>query len=129
MTFRLPADLVTALRRLPNQTTFVERAVRASLGQLCPLCHGTGQMSSGTLSVSDLKHCRLGRLDRRSAAQLKALVRLGRELLATELRLEASGASGSTELGFRLARDRQLLLAGRICRGESEVVLPQGPTG
>lgn len=127
MTFRLPAELAQALRRLPNQTAFVERAVRESLGQVCPLCRGTGTMSPGTLSVSDLKRCRLGRLDRRSAAQLKALVRVGRELLATELRLEAADGERARELDFQLARDRQLLLSGRICRGDSRVVLPHGP--
>jgi len=127
MTFRVPADLARSLRQLPNQTAFVERALRESLEQLCPLCHGTGHAVAGSLTVSDLKRDRLGRLDRQAAEQLRALVRLGRELLATELRLRAGAAEGSSELAFELARNRTLLLSGRICRGESRVVLPHGP--
>ena len=129
MTFRLPADLASSLRRLPNQTAFVERAIRESLGQLCPLCQGTGHAPYGHLSVSDLKRSPIGRLDRLAAAQLKALVRLGRQLPATDLELEVTRGEGAAELGFRLRRDRQVLLSGRISRGTSQVVLPHGPPG
>jgi hypothetical protein len=126
VTFRVTPDLAAALRRLPNQTAFVERVLRASLGQLCPLCLGSGQTPGVQLSVSDLKGLQIGRLDRPAAAQLKALVRLGRAVLATDLELELSqSADGrAPELDFRLARDEQLLLAGRIARSEPPVRLP-----
>ena len=62
------------------------------------------------LAVSNLKRLAIGRLDRVGAAQLKALVRLGRQLLATNLELEPSRDDG--ELEFRLARADELLLAG-----------------
>jgi hypothetical protein len=120
-TYRLPADLAEALRRLPNQTTFVERALREALGHVCPVCHGTGLTAGGALAVSDLKAERIGRLDRVTAAQLRSLVRLGRQLLATELAL---AAASDNELEFRLARDDQLLLSGRIARGRQEVRFP-----
>jgi hypothetical protein len=125
VTFRVAPDLASALRRLPNQTAFVERVLRTSLGQLCPLCLGSGQAPGVQLSVSDLKGLQIGRLDRPAAAQLRALVRLGRAVLATDLELELSEASdGAPELDFRLARDQQLLLAGRIARGQPQVRLP-----
>jgi hypothetical protein len=115
MTFRLPPALAIALRQLPNQTAFVESALREALGRSCPLCHGTGEVPEARLNVSDLKRLPSGRLDRETAAQLKALVRLGRELLATQLELKATSAG--SELGFRLAREDEVLLAGRIPRG------------
>jgi hypothetical protein len=114
VTFRLEPDLVRALRRLPNQTAFVEAALREALGRLCPLCHGAGAVREVHLAVSDLKNLPGSRLDRSAAEQLRALVRLGRELLATALEIEA--AEGAAELDFRLAREDQVLLAGRIPR-------------
>ncbi len=114
MTFRLSPELAQALRQLPNQTAFAESALREALGRVCPLCHGKGETAEVHLAVSNFKHLPIRRLDRESAAQLKALVRLGRQLLATELELEASSAG---ELDFRLAREDELLLAGRIPRG------------
>jgi hypothetical protein len=116
MTFRLPPDLAVALRQVPNQTAFVERSLRASLGQICPLCHGTGEASGVHLTVSDLKSLKIERLDRYAAAQLKALVRLGRALLATRLELEPATES---DLAFRLARDEELLLSGHIPYGQA----------
>ena len=115
MTFRLPADVATALRELPNQTAFVEQTLREALGRLCPLCHGTGEAPGVHLEVSNFKLLPVRRLDRASAAQLKALVRLGRQLLATELELVAS--TDGSDLDFRLAREDEVLLAGRIPRG------------
>jgi hypothetical protein len=116
VTFRVGSDLVRALRLLPNQTAFVEQTLREALGRLCPLCHGTGQASDVRMVISDFKEIPIGPLDRASAEQLKALVRLGRQLLATQLELNASPEGG--ELDFRLAREDQILLAGRIPRGE-----------
>jgi hypothetical protein len=120
-TFRLDADLLDALRQVPNQTAFVERALREALGRVCPLCEGTGEVPGVHLSVSNLKTLRTPRLDRSAASQLKALVRLGRQLMATELALEPS--TDDEQLGFRLAREDQLLLTGRIPRGKREVTL------
>ncbi len=120
MTFRLERELVAALRQLPNQTAFVQRVVREALGRVCPLCDGTGEVPGVHLEVSDLKNVLHPRLDRTAAAQLKALVRLGRQLMATELNLEAEDGE---QLGFRLARDDQLLLTGRIPRGAQDVTL------
>ena len=116
MTFRLSPELARGLRELPNQTAFVEQALRDGLGRLCPVCHGTGSASEVHLSVSNFKGLAVGRLDRASALQLQALVRLGRQLLATDLELEAAGGS---DLEFRLAREDEVLLAGRIPRGAS----------
>ncbi|MEE8557788.1 MAG: hypothetical protein V3T14_07870 [Myxococcota bacterium] len=121
MTFRIPPDLAAALHHLPNQTAFVETALRDALGRTCPVCHGTGEAPGAHLSVSNLKRVRSGRLDRESAAQLKTLVRLGRQLLATQLDLEPSGEEPG--LGFRLARDNQVLLAGRIPGGRGQLKL------
>ncbi len=121
MTFRIPPDLAAALHHLPNPTAFVETALRDALGRTCPVCHGTGEAPGAHLSVSNLKRVRSGRLDRESAAQLKTLVRLGRQLLATQLDLEPSGEEPG--LGFRLARDNQVLLAGRIPGGRGQLKL------
>ena len=113
VTFRLEESLAQALRALPNQTAFVERSLREALGHVCPLCHGSGEVPGVHMTVSDLKGLP-GRLDRAAASQLKALVRLGRELMATDLELEAS--RGGEQLGFRLARQNELLLTGLIPR-------------
>ena len=119
MTFRLSADLAAALRHLPNQTAFLEATLREALGRACPLCSGTGEASGARLSVSNLKRLPAGRLDRAAAARLKALVRLGRELLATQLEIEAS--EDESKLGFRLAREDDVLLVGEIDRGCPEL--------
>ncbi len=114
VTFRLEESLAQALRALPNQTAFVERSLREALGHVCPLCHGSGEVPGVHMTVSDLKGLPGRRLDRAAASQLKALVRLGRELMATDLELEAS--RGGEQLGFRLARQDELLLTGLIPR-------------
>ena len=119
-TFRLEPELAAALRQLPNQTAFVESVLREALGRLCPLCQGTGHASGVHLNVSNFKGLPIRRLDRSTAAQLKALVHLGRQLLATKLKLEACDEEG---LAFELAREDQLLLSGEIPRGKREVRL------
>ena len=121
VTYRLDPELAVALKQLPNQTAFVERTLREALSHVCPLCHGTGEASGVHLIVSDLKSCPVGRLDRAAAGRLRALVRLGRQLLATELALEAT--DGPSELSFRLAREDQTLLTGRIPCGATELEL------
>ena len=125
VTFRLESDLAATLRLVPNQTAFVEGLLRQALDQLCPLCHGSGQASGVHLSVSDLKQGLKGlpggRLDRPAAAQLRALVRLGRQLLATDLAL-APGLRDA-QLEFRLERQDQLLLQGIIPWGDRQIEL------
>ncbi len=121
VTYRLEPELVVALRQLPNQTAFVERTLREALGHVCPLCHGTGEATGVHLSVSDLKRSPVGRLDRAAAAHLRAVVRIGRQLLATELALEP--AETESELVFRLERDDQTLLTGRIPCGRTDLEL------
>ena len=122
VTFRVDPSLADALRELPNQTAFVERVLREALGRTCPMCAGTGEVADVHLAVSDLKRLGVPRLDRTSAAQLKALVRLGRELLATELDLEPGRERDG--LRFRLARENQTLLSGTLPRGNSPSQLP-----
>ena len=121
VTFRVDPELAGALRHLPNQTVFVERVLREALGRLCPVCAGSGEVPDVHLAVSNLKKLEGRRLERDTAAQLKALVRLGRQLLATNLVLETSPEDG--ELEFRLARSNELLLTGRIPRGQSDLTL------
>jgi hypothetical protein len=121
VTFRIDPEIGALLRQLPNQTAFVEQVLREALARICPLCAGTGEVRDVHLAVSNLKKHAVGRLDRVRAAQLKALVRLGRQLLATNLDLESSGDDG--ELEFRLAREDELLLTGRIPRGNRDVAL------
>jgi hypothetical protein len=121
VTFRVDPELAATLRRLPNQTAFVERVLREALGRLCPLCEGTGEVPDVHLSVSNFKDLPIRRLDRSAAAQLKALVRLGRALMATELKLQAE--TGGTGLGFRLARQDEQLLVGTIPGSGTEVTL------
>jgi hypothetical protein len=122
VTFRIDPEIGALLRQLPNQTAFVEQVLRDALAKICPMCAGTGEVRDVHLAVSNLKKLAVGRLDRVSAAQLKALVRLGRQLLATKLDLEPSNDDGS-ELEFRLAREDELLLTGRIPRGNRDATL------
>jgi hypothetical protein len=121
VTFRVDREIASALRQVANQSKFVEQVLREALGRLCPLCAGSGEVHDVHLAVSNLKKLAVGRLDRVRAAQLKALVRLGRQLLATNLDIESSPDDG--ELEFRLARSNELLLTGRIPRRSSELAL------
>ena len=121
MTFRIDPELAQVLRRLPNQTRFVEAAIKEALGESCPVCGGSGRLTGGALRVSDFREAALPRLDREGAAHLKGLVRCGRRMLATALELEAD-ASG-TDLGFRIARDEETLLSGRLSRADGTLHL------
>jgi hypothetical protein len=112
VTFRVADDLAEALRRLPNQTAFVEEALRAALGRTCPACDGSGRIQWRSVSVSDFKRGALPRLDRDGAVQLKGLIRLARELAASKLDLSKDDAAPG--LSFALSRGESVLMRGTV---------------
>jgi len=112
VTFRVPTELARALRELPNQTAFVEGALRSALGKTCPTCEGSGRTRWTSVAVSDFKEHALPRLDRDDAVQLKSLVRLSRELAASKLELAAR--SGAPGFDFSVRRGRNVLLRGTL---------------
>jgi len=112
VTFRVAADLAEALRDLPNQTVFVEQALRSALGRTCPACDGRGRVQWKSVSVSDFKRAALPRLDREAAMQLKGLVRLARELAAS--RLDLGKSSGTPGIAFALSRGESVLMRGTV---------------
>lgn len=114
VTFRVAEDLAEALRDLPNQTTFVENALRAALGRTCPSCDGSGRVPWRSVAVSDFKHTALPRLDRAHAVQLKSLVRLARQLAASKLDL-TKGARAQ-DFDFVLRRGDSVLMRGTLAR-------------
>ncbi|HMF44397.1 MAG TPA: hypothetical protein VKQ32_27175 [Polyangia bacterium] len=121
VTFRVAKDLARSLRDLPNQTAFVEGALRSALGKTCPTCDGSGRTQWMTVAVSDFKEAKLPRLDRDGAVQLKSLVRLARELAASKLDLAARRHSPGFE--FSLHRGREVLLRGSLA-GNSTTFRP-----
>ena len=112
VTFRVAKDLARSLRDLPNQTAFVESALRSALGKTCPTCDGSGRTRWASVAVSDFKQAKLPRLDREGAVQLKSLVRLARELAASRLDLARRRESNGFE--FSLERGRDVLLRGSL---------------
>jgi len=112
VTFRVDYRLAAALRQLPNQTRFVEKALKDALGNTCPVCRGSGRVAADSLRVSDFRRAALPKLERAAAAPLKELVRFARRMQATDLALEAR--PGDDDLEFRLARDEEVLLIGRL---------------
>jgi hypothetical protein len=112
VTFRVDSRLATALREVPNQTRFVEKALKDALGKTCPVCRGSGRLAVDSLHVSDFRSAALPKLERAAATLLKELVRFGKRMQATDLRLEAK--RGDENLEFRIARDEEILLRGRL---------------
>ena len=112
VTFRVAPDLAEALRDLPNQTSFVEQALREALRAECPVCGGTGRVTHGALFVSNFREADLPRLKRDAALQLKGLVGLARRAAATSLELERT-ADGHG-LGFAVVRGAHVLLRGTL---------------
>src|SRR5262245_2773501 len=112
VTFRVAEDLAESLRELPNQTQFVERALRAALGRTCPTCDGSGRVASSDVRVSNFRQAALPELTRESALQLKELVQLGRQVAATKIRLDRR--PGEPALGFVVERGHTVLLRGSI---------------
>lgn len=115
VTFRVATDLAETLRRLPNQTAFVEAALREALSETCPACGGSGRTSGHTLHVSNLRRESLGSLQRAAALQLKNVVVLARHAAATDVRLERTPTGH--ELTFVVTRGEQLLLRGTLPHG------------
>jgi hypothetical protein len=112
VTFRIGADLAESLRTLPNQTAFVEEALRSALGRTCPACDGMGRVQWKSVSVSDFKRASLPRLDHDGAIQLKGLVRLARELAASKIDLGKS--EGTPGFDFALKRGDSVLMRGTL---------------
>jgi len=112
VTFRIGADLAESLRTLPNQTAFVEEALRSALGRTCPACDGQGRVQWKSVSVSDFKRASLPRLDHDGAIQLKGLVRLARELAASKLDLGKS--EGTSGFDFALKRGDSVMMRGTL---------------
>jgi hypothetical protein len=113
VTFRIDPLLAAALRALPNQTLFVESALLTALGESCPLCEGRGRVPARMLRISDFKRQELPRLSSRLALRLREVVRLGRQLLATDLKLTRDDERDDA-LSFKLLRHKQTLLSGNI---------------
>jgi hypothetical protein len=112
VTFRVATELAKSLRELPNQTAFVESALRTALGKTCPTCEGSGRARWSSVAVSDFKQKALPRLDRDGAVQLKSLVRLARELAASKLTL--APRPGLPGVEFSVERGRNVLLRGTL---------------
>lgn len=117
VTFRVAPDLAAALQQLPNQTAFVEAALRDALRQSCPLCDGSGRAPVADFAVPDFRDQQLPRLAPAAGRRLREIVRLGRRVWATGLELtrEADAA-----WRFRLRRGDELLLTGRIGDGSDD---------
>jgi hypothetical protein len=108
VTFRVDGDLADALRELPNQTRFVEDALRDALGRTCPVCRGDGRLPLRVIRVSNVRREGIRRLNRSEAQQLQRVYRLGQEVAATRLDLRKHGR----RVGYSLRRDQQEILAG-----------------
>jgi hypothetical protein len=115
VTFRVAEDLANALRALPNQTNFVENALREALRAKCPTCDGTGRVAEEGLRVSNFREATLPRLERTGAIRLRGLVRLARRAAATAVVLETEPQSGS--IGFTVARGGEVLARGTLQDG------------
>jgi hypothetical protein len=108
VTFRVEADLADALRELPNQTRFVEDALRDALGRTCPVCRGDGRLQVRRLRVSNVRRQGIKRLNRDQAQQLQRIYRMGQELAATRIDLRRQGR----RVEFSLRREQHEILAG-----------------
>jgi hypothetical protein len=112
VTFRVAEDLAETLRALPNQTAFVESALREALRDKCPACGGTGRASAGGLRVSNLRSQSLGVLGRDAALQLKNVVALARHASATAVRLEKKRTNA--DISFVVVRGETVLTRGTL---------------
>lgn len=46
VTFKAEGSLVEALREMPNRSAFIRSAILSALNATCPLCNGTGILTS-----------------------------------------------------------------------------------
>lgn len=115
VTFRIQADLANALRELPNQTTFVEEALRSALGRTCPVCEGSGRLAMRRLQVTNIRECGISSLTRHQARALQKVFRLGQQVAATQIALEQSGE----RVRFTLTRNGGDLISGVLERQEA----------
>ncbi len=118
VTFRVAEELAEALRNLPNQTQFVENAIRDALGMACPVCSGSGRVP-GRVQVQDFRQLGLPTINRATALQLKAVVRLARRVAATEVGLTRSRQGQG--LAFEVRRDRDVVLSGQVRDGTTSM--------
>lgn len=119
VTFRVADDLAETLRGLPNQTAFVEAALREALREKCPACAGTGRAPGHGLRVSNVRAASLGTLERPAALQLKSVVTLARHAAATDVLLERH--RGGVDIGFAVTRGEQVLLRGTLLSSAARV--------
>jgi hypothetical protein len=111
VTFRVAPDLAKALRHLPNQTLFVERALAAALQVECPMCDGSGRVRHPDVRVSNLKARGIPPLPRKTALELKDVVGLARDAGATNVRLDKAPDGA---LAFVITRGTRSLLRGAL---------------
>ena len=110
VTFRVEGELAEALRELPNQTRFVEEALRDALGRTCPVCRGDGRLPDRPVRVSNVRALGIKLLKRSEAQQLQQVFRLGRAVAATRIDLERRGR----RVHFTMRRQQQELLDGLL---------------
>jgi len=122
VTFRVAEDLAEALRLLPNQTQFVEQALREALRAECPACGGTGRVSIQRVRVSNFRERALPPLQRELALQLKSIVELGRRSAATNVELRRARGG----MSFVLARGGEVLLRGTLGKAGSRLGSAEG---
>jgi hypothetical protein len=115
VTFRISPDLADALRELPNQTTFVEDALRSALGRRCPVCAGLGRIAMRRLQVANVRDSGIERLTRAQAQELQQVFRLGQQVAATHIDLEARAG----RVRFTMLRDGGNVLAGTLDQQEA----------
>jgi hypothetical protein len=108
VTFRVENDLADALRDLPNQTRFVEDALRDALGRTCPACQGNGRLPLRRIRVTNVRTQGIRRLNRDEAQQLQKVFRLGQQVAATRIELVKLGR----RVGFRMQRENTEVLNG-----------------
>jgi hypothetical protein len=110
VTFRIADDLAEALRFLPNQTKFVEDALRDALGCACPVCDGSGRVPMRPLQVTNLRDAGIRQLTRDEALQLQRVFRMARAVAATGIQLERHGE----QVQFTMARGSAELINGTL---------------
>ncbi len=46
ITFKVDEDLLKAIKGIPNRSEFIRAAIIEALGSVCPLCNGSGMLTS-----------------------------------------------------------------------------------